>query len=177
MTSGNESKYLPDTNVIIQAFEKCYNPDFTITFWKHLAQQSKSGTIRSIDRVRNEIDENNTFLANWAKNDFVHWEDTYANETLNMYKKLIDWSEKHPQFLPTAKSRFKDTDSADPRLVAHALATKCIVVTEEVYSRDTKKKIPIPNVCKEFDITYMNTFEMMRRLNIKLDYSILQDDL
>ena len=57
-----------------------------------------------------------------------------------------------------AKEEFADESKADAWLVSHALATKRIVVTEEKFGRDIKKRmVPIPNVYKEFDIRYIST--------------------
>lgn len=169
MSSASTKKYLLDTNVLIEAHKKCYSPDLTMTFWKRLARQSQIGTVRSIDKVRNEIDTKNKFLTTWAANNFAQWENTRNNDTLNQYRELLKWSTEHPQFNASAKSKFARTDNADPWLVAHAIATKCTVVTEEVYNFDIKKDIPVPNVCKQFNVPYMNTFTMLRELNINLD--------
>ena len=35
------------------------------------------------------------------------------------------------------------------------------------YAPDAKKKVPIPNVCIEFGVHYVNTFEMLRDLGEK----------
>ena len=68
----------------------------------------------------------------------------------------------------SAKNEFASEDKADPWLIAHAIVTGRVVVTEEVFNHDIKRKIPIPNVCKEFDVPYMNTFQMLHELEIKL---------
>jgi hypothetical protein len=48
------------------------------------------------------------------------------------------------------------------------MAYNCTFVTLEQFNRDKKSKILIPVACDAFGIEYMNTFEMLRRLNAKL---------
>lgn len=37
------------------------------------------------------------------------------------------------------------------------------MVTHEVYTPNSKKRILIPNVCKEFNIPYINTIDLIRQ--------------
>ncbi len=71
MSNAPAKKYLLDTNVLIEAYNKCYNPNFITTFWDRLVQLSKSGTVGSIDKVKDEINKKNTFLTNWSQKEFV----------------------------------------------------------------------------------------------------------
>lgn len=41
------------------------------------------------------------------------------------------------------------------------MATAATVVTQESYHQDAKRKFLIPNVCKHFNIPWINTFEML----------------
>ena len=41
------------------------------------------------------------------------------------------------------------------------------MVTYEQFAPDARRKVPIPNVCVEFDIEYVSTFEMLRVLGEK----------
>ena len=162
------TKYLLDTSVLIEASKRYYEHNLVSTFWGHLADQSRIGVISSIDKVKNEIHTKNTFLTDWANNDFAQWESTANDDTVNRYTNLIQWSTTHQQFNVNAKNEFANEDNADPWLLAHAMTTGCVVVTEEVFNRDIKRKIPIPNVCEEFDVLYMNTFQMLHELKIRL---------
>ena len=162
------TKYLLDTSVLVEASKRYYEHNLVSTFWECLTDQSRIGVISSIDKVKNEIHAKNAFLTNWANNNFAQWESTASNDTVNGYKKLIQWSIAHQQFNVDAKNEFANKDEADPWLIAHAIATGCVVVTEEVFNHDIKRKIPIPNVCKEFDVPCMNTFQMLHKLEIKL---------
>lgn len=70
------------------------------------------------------------------------------------------------QFTDSAKSEFASV--ADSWLIACAKAFNYILVTHEEYDPNIKKRIPIPNACRAFNIDFINTFEMLRRLNIRI---------
>ncbi|MDP2173920.1 MAG: DUF4411 family protein, partial [Candidatus Cloacimonadaceae bacterium] len=61
----------------------------------------------------------------------------------------------------------KIADISDSWLIAYAKASEAILVTNE-NKKNRTSIIPIPAVCRQFGVEYMNTFEMLRRLNIKL---------
>jgi len=44
-----------------------------------------------------------------------------------------------------------------------------VIVTNEKYEPDIKKKIKIPNICHEFSINYIGLLEFMRELDIRFD--------
>jgi hypothetical protein len=52
--------------------------------------------------------------------------------------------------------------------MAYAAVNGLTVVTHEEYAPAAKKRVPMPNVCLEFDIPYVNTFEMLDELGVKL---------
>lgn len=52
-------------------------------------------------------------------------------------------------------------------LIAKALSTGATVVTHEVLNLEVKRKFIIPNVCEHFQVPYMNTFELLHRLDAK----------
>jgi hypothetical protein len=62
--------------------------------------------------------------------------------------------------------------AADYMLICAALSNPgSIIVTDEKYSpsfdANNNEKIQIPNVCKYFNIEYLNTFDFMRKESIK----------
>ncbi len=56
---------------------------------------------------------------------------------------------------------------ADPWLIAKAITTGATVVTHEVLNREVKRKFIIPNVCEMFGVPYMNTFELLNKLEAR----------
>jgi hypothetical protein len=75
---------------------------------------------------------------------------------------MVRWVQNEPQFTPEARAQF--SCEPDGWIVAFAKVNDLVVVTHEVYAPDVKKKVPIPNVCLEFDVACCNTFEMLRSL-------------
>ncbi|HHX95367.1 MAG TPA: DUF4411 family protein, partial [Clostridia bacterium] len=65
-----------------------------------------------------------------------------------------------------AKAEFASV--ADSWLIAYSKAYDFTIVTNEQYQPHIKRRIPIPNVCNAFSIDCVNTFEMLRALNVKL---------
>ncbi len=76
------------------------------------------------------------------------------------------WMSNQAQFLDAAKQQF--AGSADGWLVAHAKTNGYVVVTMEQLSADARRRVPIPNVCNAFGVRYVNTFEMLRELDVRL---------
>jgi uncharacterized membrane protein (DUF441 family) len=66
--------------------------------------------------------------------------------------------------LPSAISEFLDADEADAWLVSFALKHGLTIITHEVSDPLIKRKIKIPDVCKQFGVKYMNTIEMFRTI-------------
>ncbi|WP_142950614.1 DUF4411 family protein, partial [Bacillus sp. AFS076308] len=56
---------------------------------------------------------------------------------------------------------------ADPWLIAKAMTTGATVVTQEVLDLKTKRKFIIPNICQELNVPFLNTFELLHRLEAK----------
>ncbi len=74
--------------------------------------------------------------------------------------------DNHGQFTPQAKREF--LDCADPWLIAKAKAHNMIVVTHEKSSPESKKRIFIPDICKECGVEYCSTMDLMRALGARI---------
>lgn len=158
--------YALDANVFIEASHRYYAFDIAPAFWEALVENAKKGNIVTIDRVKQEIERGHDSLSLWMKNNFCHWCDSTNDEDIvNIYGDIMKWVEKQKQFFDKAKYDF--AWGADGWLIAYAKAKRAVVVTHEEYNSDIKKRVPIPNVCKEFKVPYINTFQMLRDLNIK----------
>ena len=79
----------------------------------------------------------------------------------------MHWTD-NGNFYDKAKKDFADQSKADAWIAAYAMAQRRVVVTHEQYKPDAKHRVPIPNVCHTFGIRYLNTFQMLRELNITL---------
>ncbi len=94
------TKYLIDTNSLIDAKDFFYAFDICPGFWNALLRHHASGEVFSIDQVRDELIDGN-------------------------------------------------------------------VVCEEQFNPSAQKRVPNPNVCRQFGVSYCNVFEMLRRLHVK----------
>lgn len=86
---------------------------------------------------------------------------------LDTYVDVMTWVQSQPQFLPNAIGEF--ASGADGWLVAYAQVHELAVVTDEVLDPKVRRRVPIPNVCKQFCVNYLNTFEMLRQLGVRFD--------
>jgi len=55
-------------------------------------------------------------------------------------------------------------------LAAYAKASGGVVVTLEEFDPVIRKRVPLPNVCRAFDVEPITPFEMLRRLNVQLSW-------
>lgn len=78
----------------------------------------------------------------------------------------MDWSQNQSQFTEAAKAEFASV--ADGWLIAYALAKGCAIVTHEQFDPNIRRRIKIPNACRAFDVPYIDTFQMMRTLEVEL---------
>ncbi len=59
--------YLLDSNIFIQAKNLHYGFDFCPAFWEWLDTEHASGTVSSVEKVRDELIGGDDDLAEWAK--------------------------------------------------------------------------------------------------------------
>ena len=68
-------------------------------------------------------------------------------------------------FCPANRDHF--LAKADPWLIAKAMSSGAIVVTHESLVSDATKKVKAPNICKQFGVQCINTFEFLRQTKAK----------
>lgn len=166
--SQHETQFLLDSNIFIHSKNDYYAFDICPGFWDTLIRNSREDRVISIDRVLAELKEGKDELSVWAgsTNDSF-FQSTADPQVLIAYSELMNWSASNSQFTDAAKVEFAEADNADAWLVAYAKVKGCVVVTHEQFIPDVKRRVPIPNACKEFDIPYINTYDMLRSLNAK----------
>ena len=167
----DDEVWLLDANVFIEAHKRYYAFDICPGFWKCLAYYHNQGKLMSIDWVKTEIDANKDALSNWvgtsALKGFFH----SSNEptTQGHYSTIIEWVSSE-DFKTEAKSEF--AAGADGWLVAYAKTHDMILVTDEKPNPNIKRRVPIPNVCQQFNIPYINTFSMLRKLEVEFEMQL-----
>jgi hypothetical protein len=160
-------RYLLDANAFIEAKNRYYGFDICPGFWSSLIVQNAAKRIFSIDRIENELKEQDDEVKNWVVNRVP---DTFFKKTedqavIDKFQEMVIWVYAQTQFNDAAKSEFASV--ADGWVLAYAATNGLVVVTHEQLAPDAKRTVPIPNVCVEFEIDYVNTFEMLRELGEK----------
>ena len=170
MTFSDDRRYVPDTNVLVAAYHHYYAPDICPGFWASLSHHIDSGRLSIIDRVFDEI---------VSPAELVEWAEQATNfspaisgtqPVAEAYRRLVDWVYDNPQFTAAARADF--ARAADGWLAAYAMANGAVVVTNEVSAPQAQRRVPLPDLCRQFDIPCINTFEMLRNLGVRLEWSL-----
>ncbi|MEI6315652.1 MAG: DUF4411 family protein [Syntrophus sp. (in: bacteria)] len=158
--------FLLDANVFIEAAKRYYAFDIAPGYWNALIKHATNGHVRSIDKIKVEIDRVNDELKTWVGRNYHQWfESTRQQDVIDAYAIVMVWAQGQNQYTDGAQAEF--ARSADGWLIAFALAKGCIVVTHEQYDPVGKREIKIPNACKGVGVPYMDTFGMLRELGVR----------
>ena len=166
--SGSK-QYLLDANVFIEASKRYYGFNLCPGFWKALIAHHRNSRVFSIDRVLLELTDEGDQLSDWSQTDVpdTFFKKTQDQAVIEAFQEMVQWVNAEPQFTPAAKAEFASLDNADGWVIAYAKSNGLIVVTHEEYAPDAQKKVPIPNICLEFNVVPVNTFEMLEELKVK----------
>ncbi len=161
------NKYLLDTNAFIEAKDRYYGFDICPGYWSSLLVQHDSKRLFSIDRIADELNEQDDVVKQWIENEVP---DTFFKKTedqavIDKFQEMVNWAYSQPQFTDAAKTEFASV--ADGWVIAYAAVNGLVVVTHEQFAPEAKRKVPMPNVCVEFDVEYVDTFSMLRELGEK----------
>jgi len=163
------SKYIVDSNFFIQAHRSIYPLDVVQSFWVKVNALSQNGTIVSIDKVKKEIFDNSSHedeLKIWCDSNLP--DDFFINTdtVLQNYISIVNWTNSMSHhFTPSAIQEFRETDLADPWLIAFAMSNNWTIVTYEKSQPERKNRIKIPEVCNQFNVRHIDTIQMFRELN------------
>lgn len=159
-----EEVFVIDSNTFMQAARTYYSFPRALPFWNAMVGYAEQNRIISIDKVFQEIKEGNDELKEWARSEFPYFDSTKSEDVLKYYAQLANWAQSHSQYLQPAKDEFMEWDNADAWIIAYALANKYTVVTSEKESPGAKSRIPMPNVCRAFNVDFCNIFDMLDTL-------------
>ncbi len=154
--------YLLDANVFIEAKNSYYQFGFAPGFWDWLDKEQAVGHHASIQPIYEELEKGNDDLAEWVKaRDNENWFLPVTDlETQTSFSTIAEWVMRQP-FKEQAKEEF--LGGGDPWLIAKALTLRAAVVTHEKFELESKKRVPIPNVCEAFGVMTINTFQLIQR--------------
>jgi predicted nucleic acid-binding protein len=166
--SAKANKYCLDANVLIQAWQKYYNPKFCPDYWKILVELGKNGKIFIPELVYEEIVRTEDDLSKWLKGSKIPINKISEPVTICL-QKIYAADPTHTNLVDNTKAR----SLADPWVIAHALHENAGVVTkEEKVTALNSNRIKIPNVCDNMGIRWINDFQFIDELDIKFQCSL-----
>ncbi len=165
----DNSVFVIDADVFIEAKDRYYAFDIAPVFWDTLIAQVSQGRIRSIDRIKKQLEDGNDELTNWISRGNLN--DAFCSseqvDVIASYREIMEWVQNNTQFKSAARAAY--ANDPDAWLIAFAMAKHNVVVTQEEFVAQVQRRVPIPNVCRQFNIEYMDTFAMLRALGVKFD--------
>lgn len=166
------ASYILDSDVFITAKNRYYSFAICPGFWDSLLYFYESEVIGSIDHVRSEIlrGRKSEDLVQWVENELppAFFKETGTESIVNAFSEIMLWVQRNPQYYDHAKAKFA-TD-ADGWLVAYAMVHDAVVVTNEQPQPQSHKRVAIPDICSQFNVTYKDTFEMLHELKVRYEW-------
>lgn len=160
-------KYLIDANVFMTAHRQLYPFDLAPSFWEQLVEKA-SDRIVIIEEVQKELRRGQDLLVEWYERECAKFTVLGIPDpkVIHSLRVIINSTNANEQYTPSAKKEF--ASSADSWLCAYGLAFGDTIVTLEKYEADIKKRVKIPNICREFGIKYIDLLQFMREIGIRL---------
>ena len=157
--------YVLDSNVFIEAKNRYYGFDIAPGFWDWLDLVHSTGSVCSIEPVRDELVAGDDPLAGWAAahGPFFRPIDT---ATTREFPVLTKWADSQ-RYTAAAISEFLG-NTADYYLVAFAKAHGDTVVTHERPAPGSHKRILIPDACLAIGVPCADTFAALRATSAAL---------
>jgi predicted nucleic acid-binding protein len=167
--STNSNKYCLDANVLIQAWQKYYNPKFCPDYWKVLTEIGKQQLIFIPEMVFEEITRTEDDLSKWLKKSKIPIH-KITQPVTTCLQKIYSENPLHKNLVDNTKNR----SLADPWVIAHAIHEKATVVTkEEKVTAINSKKLKIPNVCDNMGVRWITDFQLIDELDIKFQCTLV----
>jgi hypothetical protein len=116
----------------------------------------------SIDNVYLELTDSNDELSVWAKAKRSHFIPVSDTDTQNKFTEIANFVVSQSSKSQADIANF--LSKADPWIIAKAATMGAIVVTHEALVPENSKKVKIPNICKAFSVEYINTYQLLLKL-------------
>jgi hypothetical protein len=161
-------KYLIDSNVFVTPHRTFAPIDVAVSLWNKVHDYANGGIICSIDKVKDELYENDDELKQWLvanvpSNFFISIADA---DSLHQLQKITMWASVHKKYSEKAKQKFMRFDKADVYLAAVATAhpAEYTVVSFEQTNHFGISEIKLPDVCSNFNAKCIPLEQMFREL-------------
>lgn len=169
MTRG--TRYILDSDIFITAKNAYYAFDICPGFWDALLRLHEQERVYSISRVRDELRMGRKAedLYQWVSREVPDgfFLDVDEQAITDAYASIMLWAQRHGQYTDAAKAKF--ATGADGWLVAYGKVHGMVVVTNEQPAPASRNEIKIPDVCNQFGVKPINTFELLRKLGVRLN--------
>lgn len=159
--------YLLDANVFITAARQHFSFDLAPGYWTWLVEQHAAGRLASVAAVRDELLGGQDALSIWTESLPSSFWLHESTQTVAAMRSLAAWASATHRFTPAAITEF--LDSADLRLIAEGHAGRHTVVTHEVSSPGSRRRVLIPDACAELKVPCTNPWQLHRALGLRLD--------
>jgi hypothetical protein len=161
--------YILDANVFIQAHREGYPLDVFPSYWQKMIRLAEEGKIISIDKVKNEIYQNEDDLKFWCESNLP---DNFFKpfDGWIKYQDLMRWANgklNNPYSRP-ALDTFMDAEDADAFIIAYAATHNMVVVTREISTPMSKSSIKLPDAAQPFGVRTLMPNVMLRELGVKI---------
>jgi ribosomal protein L7Ae-like RNA K-turn-binding protein len=157
--------YLLDANTYIQAKNVYYQMSFCPAYWAWLDQQFEASTVASIQLVYDELVDGDDELSEWVKERKAHFMPVSSDAIQDKFVEVAQYAAELDGKKPENVAEF--LAKADPWLVATAAVSGATVVTHESLVPESSTKVKIPNICKEFGVPYISTFQLLKVLEAR----------
>jgi len=163
--------YLLDANVLIDANRDYYRIGSVNEFWDWLIHHGEQGNIKIPIEIYEEIKSGTDVLANWAKESETEAALKFDEEVnIELVRKVIE--EGYAENLSDIEI---EKMGRDPFFIAYALVNpteRTIVTTERSKPKQQRANRHIPDVCKQFGIRSLNTYEFTKELDFKTNWRV-----
>lgn len=166
--------YLLDANVFITPHRLYYPFDFAQGFWDQLAEKLKLDNVAVLDIVVSEVSKMEDELSSWIGNleEFESLSIKAPSFVAN-YGRVLNYVKDCGLYREGALRSWARGDIADPWLIAVAMDTGAVIITEEtsagpISPKNKSRNAKLPDVAAHFGVKCANLFYFMRQMKFKL---------
>ncbi len=156
-----------DSNVFIEGKKGPYDFDIAPRFWTMIDELVEGGQVACPIQVYQELLDGQDEIVNWArerKNSGM-----FVDPSIAVQKEVRGVVSYVVRSYPDNQARRRFLRRADPWIIAHAIAEGGVVVSLESRVRPSSQQVKIPNVCDQYSVKCINTYDMIRQLGASWD--------
>ncbi len=158
MHSNKPKVYCLDSNALIEPWNKYYSPKIS-NYFDILESLIIENRIFCTEEVAQEIKKGDDLLYKWLKKNESNFVKSIDSDVQKKVRIILS---QFPNLIDSKKQR----SMADPWVIAHAWSLNAVVVTKEYPTDNVKKNCKIPDVCKYYNICYMDDWQFISELGI-----------